>query len=110
MSVIEQERLPGIPMSTDLDTPEAYPYFLWDDPMTNRDLREYLRTASHPERTRMLAKILREARDSDVWKYTNPNEVAKDWPELSRHLGRRREFWQFLLTAWAGQGRIAFEP
>ena len=37
------------PLSTDLDDPEAVPYFLWDEPMTVRDLRQRLSTASAPE-------------------------------------------------------------
>lgn len=50
------------PLSTDLDDPEAYPYFLWDDPMSVRELRERLASASEPERVRLLATILRESR------------------------------------------------
>jgi hypothetical protein len=100
----------GVPLSSDLDDPEAFPYFLWDDPMTNRELRQRLRTASPPERTRLLAKILREARDTDVWKYTTPETVAQAWSALSLYLGRRRAFWEFLLSSWARHGRIDFEP
>ncbi len=100
----------GVPLSTDLDDPDNYPYFLWDDPMTNRELRQNLRTASRPERIRLLAKILREARDTDVWRYTSPAAVVRDWSALSLHLGRRRGFWEFLLSSWARQGRIDFEP
>lgn len=100
----------GVPLSSDLDDPEAIPYFLWDDPMSNRELRHFLCTASPAERTRLLAKILRQARDTDAWKYTSPQEVADAWAEISLHLGRRRHFWAFLLGAWAKQGRIDFEP
>ncbi len=100
----------GVPLSSDLDDPEAFPYFLWDDPMSNRELRQRLRTASPPERIRLLAKILRQARDTDVWKYTSPDEVVSAWPTLSPQLGRRRLFWEFLLRSWAKQGRIDFEP
>ncbi len=50
----------------------AFPYFLWDDPMTNRELRERLDTASTVERMRLLGKILREARDTEVWRFTTP--------------------------------------
>ncbi len=101
----------GVPLSSDLDDPEAFlPYFLWDDPMNNRELRRFLRTASLPERTRLLAKILREARDTDVWRFTTPESVAENWSALSLHLGRRRAFWEFLLSSWARQGRIDFEP
>ena len=101
---------PGVPLSSDLHDPEAFPYFLWDDPMTNRELRQRLRTASLPERTRLMAKILREARDTDVWRFTTPESVAENWSALSLHLGRRRAFWEFLLSSWAEQGWIDFEP
>jgi len=106
----QQNPVKGVPLSSDLDDPEAIPYFLWDDPMPNRELRRLLRTAPPPERICLLAKILRQARDSDAWKYTSPQEVAEAWPQLSIHLGRRRPFWEFLLGAWAKQGRIDFEP
>jgi hypothetical protein len=93
-------------LSTNLDDPEAVPYFLWDEPMTVRELRSRLKTASHPERIRLLAKILREARDTEVWKFTTLAEVLRFWPELLRQLGRRRPFWEFLLTEWNRQGLI----
>ncbi len=110
MSMTTEETSPGVPLSSDLDDPKAFPYFLWDDPMTNRELRDRLLTASPPERIRLLAKILREARDADVWRYTSPEAVAQAWTALSLYLGRRRAFWEFLLSAWARQGRIDFEP
>jgi hypothetical protein len=28
-----------VALSTDLESPDAVPYFLWDEPMTNRELR-----------------------------------------------------------------------
>ncbi len=101
---------PGPPLSTDLDDPEAVPYFLWDEPMTVRELRNRLETASPPERIRLLGKILREARDTEVWRFTTPREVVGLWPEISRHLGRRRPFWEFLLGEWNRQGLLEFNP
>ena len=95
------------PLSTDLDNPEAVPYFLWDEPMTVRELRQRLKTASAPEKARLLGKILREARDWEVWKFTTPDEVARLWPKLVKHLGRRRSFWEFLFSEWRQQGRLA---
>ena len=94
-------------LSTDLDDPEAVPYFLWDEPMTVRDLRQRLNTASAPEKARLLGKILREARDWEVWRFTTPDEVTRLWPRLAKHLGRRRAFWEFLLGEWWQQGRLA---
>jgi hypothetical protein len=94
------------PLSTDLDDPLAVPYFLWDEPMTVQELQEKLRTCSLPERSRLLGKILREARDTEAWRFTTPEEVALRWDELARHLGRRRAFWEFLLSHWSRKGLL----
>jgi len=99
----------GVRLSSELDDPEAVPYFLWDEPMTVSELRDRLLHASDPERVRLLAKILREARDTEVWKFTTPAAVAQDWKALSLHLGRRRAFWEFLLSSWAAQERLDFD-
>ena len=95
------------PLSTDLDDPSAVPYFLWDEPMTVAELRARLGTASPPERTRLLGKILREARDTDVWAFTTPAFVAGNWNKLKPHLGRRRAFWEWLLQSWKEDGLLA---
>ena len=93
-------------LSTDLRDPDAIPYFLWDDPMPVAEYRRLLREASQPERIRLLAKALREARDTDVWYFTTPQEVARLLPRLTLHLGRRRGFWEFLLSRWRAAGLI----
>jgi hypothetical protein len=82
------------------------PYFLWDDPMTVAELEEYLRKASPSERFRLLGKILREARDTDVWRWLSLSELVAEWPRLKPHLGRRLAFWDFLLSSWRAQGLI----
>ncbi len=93
-------------LESDLGDENAIPYFLWDDPMTVGELRRYLATASPPERDRMLGKILREARDPDVWRFTTPREITARFDTLSRHLGRRRGFWKFLLESWEREGLL----
>jgi hypothetical protein len=98
------------PLSTDLRNPDAIPYFLWDEPMTVREIQSRLRTSSQPERLRLLAKILREARDTEVWLFTSPDEVARSWRNLAGQLGRRRPFWEFLLAEWRRQGLLGTEP
>lgn len=95
-----------VPLSTNLSDPGAIPYFLWDEPMTVLALRERLRTASRPEAARLLGKILREARDPDVWLFTTPAEVVARWDDLASHLGRRRPFWDFLLSRWREEGLL----
>lgn len=94
-------------LSTDLNDPTAIPYFLWDEPMTVLELRRRLADTHSVDRTRLLGKILREARDTDVWHFTTPRDVLRDWNQLSKHLGRRREFWKFLLDFWHKEGLIA---
>ena len=93
-------------LSTNLEKASAIPYFLWDEPMTVAELKQRLIKSSNEERTRLLGKILREARDTDVWMFTTPREVWQNWAELSPHLGRRREFWKFLFEAWEKEGLI----
>ncbi len=93
-------------LSTDLDSPSATPYFLWDAPMTVAELKQKLASASDLERIRLLGKILREARDTEVWKFTTPQEVWRNWTEISKHLGRRREFWTFLFEYWEKEGLL----
>jgi hypothetical protein len=100
----------GVPLSTDLDRDDAIPYFLWDDPIPVRELRHRLATASPREQDRLLGKILREARDTDVWRFTTPDEVARRWSSVRRQLGRRRPFWEFLLNRWHEEGLLAEKP
>lgn len=95
-------------LSTELDIPSSIPYFLWDEPMTVAELQIRLSIFS-PERTRLLGKILREARDTDVWRFTTPQEIEQRWAELSPHLGRRRAFWKFLIEAWKKEGLLGKE-
>jgi hypothetical protein len=94
------------PIGTDLLSDDARPYFVWDEDLTNRQIRELLRTASEPERLRLVAKILREARDDHVWAYTTPAEVARLLPRLLPMLGRRRSFWTYLVEGWRADGLL----
>lgn len=52
--------------------------------MSIAQLKERLHTASHPERIRLLGKILRETRDTDVWQFTSPGEIRQLWPDCQR--------------------------
>jgi hypothetical protein len=97
----------NVNLSTEIEDPAAIPYFLWDEPMNVAQLKERLRSASFSERVRLLGKILREARDTDVWAFTSPDEVRQLWPELCIHFGRRRAFWEFLFTRWQIEGFLA---
>ena len=97
---------PGVPLSTNLSGPDEIPYFLWDEPMTVRQFRLRLGTASMPEQNRLLAKLLRQARDTDVWLFISPGEAWCRWPALAPQLGRRRGFWEFLFGHWRKEGLL----
>ncbi|HEX3578094.1 MAG TPA: hypothetical protein VHY33_05970 [Thermoanaerobaculia bacterium] len=96
----------GVPLSPDLSREESIPYFLWDEPMTMRELRQRLER-SEADRIRLLGKIMREAREQDVWLFTTVEEIIGRWDQLERHLGRRKDFWQFLLARWREQGLLS---
>jgi hypothetical protein len=93
-------------LTTDLDDPAGVPYFLWDQPLTLETLRKRLSEAPPDEKAYLLGKIMREARDTDVWRFTTPIEVDRIWDRLRTHLGRRRTFWEFLLARWRKDGLL----
>lgn len=94
-------------MTTDLSRGELRPYFLWDEDVSIDELRQRLRGEDSYERLRLLGKMLREARDIDVWSFVTPEEVALALPMLGRRLGRRRAFWEFLIEGWREDGIVA---
>ena len=93
-------------LGTDLSDPEVIPYFTWDAPLTVRELHLCLQSAPEAERFQLLGKILREARDTDVWVFTTPRFVLQNWSKLAPHLGRRRAFWEWLLARWSEEGLL----
>lgn len=87
-------------LTTDLQQDHLRPYFLWDEDLSIGEFRERLRYGAPEERTRLLAKLLREARDIDVWAFVSPRDVADALPSVRSRLGRRRRFWEFLIDGW----------
>lgn len=82
------------------------PYFLWDEDISIDELRTRLRGPDGWERTRLLGKMLREARDLDVWSFVSPDDVARALPDVGRRLGRRLGFWKFLIDGWRHDGIV----
>lgn len=93
-------------LTTEVERPDAIPYFVWDQPMTVAEIRHLLAEGNADEKFRLLGKIMREARDRDVWKFTNVIEVRDNWDKLSRYLGRRRSYWEFMFGLWEKEGLI----
>jgi hypothetical protein len=92
------------PLTTDLSRCHERPYFLWDEDRSVDEFREALSTTWGRERCRLIGKLMREARDTDVWAFVSPREVWSDFPSIRPYLGRRRAFWDYLLTGWHRDG------
>jgi hypothetical protein len=94
-------------LSVDVETPGSRPYFFWDEDVSVEELRAALQAESQADRRlRLLGKLLREARDIDVWNFVTPADVAAALPALGRRLGRRRRFWEFLIEGWRRDGLL----
>ena len=94
------------PLTLDLDQEQLRPYFLWDEDVSIHEFKQRLRSGDAAERHRLLAKLMREARDSDVWAFVTPAEVASALPAVAPRLGRRRGFWEFLIGGWREDGLL----
>jgi hypothetical protein len=94
------------PLTVDLSEGAKRPYFLWDEDVSIDELRQMLRAGPEPERMRLMGKMLREARDTDVWRFLTPEDVAGALPSLGRRLGRRGAFWTFLIQGWRDDGLL----
>lgn len=93
-------------LTTDLARGELRPYFLWDEDLSIDELRTVLDAADSPTSDRLLGKMLREARDIDVWRFVSPQRVAQALPRIERRLGRRAPFWRFLIEGWRSDGLL----
>ena len=95
----------NISMST--DNPEAVPYFNWDAPVTNAQVRIALHDGDEDDRLFWIARIMTEARYRDVWNYLSlRRDILPRWEKLRRRLGRRRPFWEFLIERWRRDGLV----
>ncbi len=94
------------PLTARLDDDSRRPWFLWDEDTSLGELKAALQVPGD-ERDRLLAKLLREANDREVWRFVTPQEVADALPRLARRIGRRRApFWTFLIGKWREQGYV----
>jgi hypothetical protein len=93
-------------LTTDLKDDFSRPYFLWDEERTVGEFRESLQNASPQEWARAVGKLMREARDPDVWKFVSPKQVWNNFSSLKPYLGRRAGFWEYLLNSWYDDGYL----
>ena len=96
-----------IPMTLDLSEEDKTPYFLWDEPTTVRQLRERLSSGDPKQWHYYAAKIMREARYDDVWRFLSLQDVNRSWDSLRPILGRKKDLWEFLFSVWKRHGIVA---
>ena len=95
------------PLSTNLSDQAARPYFLWDEDTTVAELHSAISHAAPEEWARLVGKMMREARDTDVWRFVTPRAVWERRSLLDRYWGRRRAFWYYLLEGWHRDGYLS---
>lgn len=95
------------PLSADLEDPEARPYVRWGIDVSVAELRCQLDPAEPGTRARWIARVMREARYEDVWRFESLQDVLDGCDRVQLHLGRRRDFWRFLFEGWRADGLIA---
>jgi hypothetical protein len=95
------------PLTTDLERGDHRPYFLWDEDVSIDELRAVIAGGDSARRDQLIGRMLREARDIDVWRFVGPQEVARVLPRVGRRLGKRRRFWEFLIEGWRQDGLLA---
>jgi hypothetical protein len=93
-------------MTTDMNNAAARPYFLWDEDTSIADVRSAIAVGVGYDHDRLLGKMLREARDIDVWHFTTPAHVAAHLERLQRIVGRRYAFWRYLIDGWRQDGLL----
>lgn len=65
-----------------------------------------LQDADPAARAWMQSRLLRELKPEDALAFLTLQEIADVWPELERYLGRKREFWAWLLGYLRERGRV----
>jgi hypothetical protein len=71
-----------------------------------RQLREKLESADRDEHALWMARVMREARYQDVFRFLRLEDVLALFPRIERHLGRMRAFWTWLIDGWRADGLI----
>jgi hypothetical protein len=82
------------------------PWFLWDVGVTDAVFRERLRHPDPRIRAQWQGHLMREATVRDVWRYVTLEDILDNWEHISRHLGRMRPFWEYLLRGWREDGLL----
>ncbi len=91
----------------DVSRDDIVPYFMWDYQYTVGEIKKMLAEGDENQRLWLMAKIMRDARYSDVWKFISLQDFLKYRERLMRgRLGWKKGFWEFLYSRWIKYGII----
>lgn len=94
-------------ISMDVESPDSVPYFNWDSPVTNAQVRKALSDGTEDDKVYWIARVMREARYEDVWRYVSlRNDVLPRWHAIEPQLGRWKDKWRFLIESWRARGLV----
>ncbi len=93
-------------MLLDVSDDNAVPYFMWDYRFTVGQIKSIIRSDDDARRIWLMAKLLRDARYADVWKFISLDDFLRYREQLVPRLGRQRDFWEFLYSRWIKQGIV----
>jgi len=74
--------------------------------MTVGEIQAQLATLTGVEWDRLAGWIMREAAFPDVWQFLKPEEVSANLGRLERFLGRKRDFWKYIIGEWHELGKL----
>ncbi|MGI0013830.1 MAG: hypothetical protein ACREBU_10375 [Nitrososphaera sp.] len=91
----------------DVSRDDIVPYFMWDYQYTVGEIKKMLAEGDENQRLWLMAKIMRDARYSDVWKFISLQDFLKYRERLMRgRLGWKKGFWEFLYSRWIKYGIV----
>lgn len=90
----------------DVSRDEIVPYFMWDYQYTVGKIRETLSGDDEYQRIWLMAKIMRDARYKDVWKFMTLQDFLRYRERLMPRLGREKGYWEFLYSRWVKYGIV----
>ncbi len=79
---------------------------MWDERLSEAQIHEQLAHGTPARRIALMAKIMRDARVCDVWRYLDPHDIARHHKELFPRLGWHKDLWVFLYNQWIDHGLL----
>jgi len=83
---------------------------MWDERLSEAEVRGQLAHGTQARRIKLMAKIMRDAHVSDVWKYLPPDDIVAHRDELFARPGWHKLLWVFQYNGWIAHGLLDAAP